>query len=166
MTSKVEAALGRDKIESFTLEQLAAEWQNNEHNKKAVHDEMMKQVVLQRLSQITGLINADCDRPSGTSDHGPISSVNWDEVYEVSANVMDLYTKEIDECLAELDRSYRRQYLWQEAAFTIDSHRGATRIGVAESWIVGKEGNLEFTRQELSTSARVIKKTLEELSRK
>ncbi|SCU90516.1 LAME_0E08900g1_1 [Lachancea meyersii CBS 8951] len=149
-----------------TLGNLAAELQKNDHHKHSVRAEMMNKEILQRLSHATGLIEADCKKSSTAADPAPISRLDWDELYEVSANVMDLYTKEVDTCLAELDRFYRKQYLWQEAAFTIDSHRGAARIGHAETWVVHKEMHLEYMRQELSSSARVIRRTLEELSRK
>ncbi|SCV04873.1 LANO_0G13300g1_1 [Lachancea nothofagi CBS 11611] len=164
--SRVDQSAGSLSRENCGLEHLAAEWQKNELNKKMVREDMMKQEVLQRLDRITESINADCRKTTVGSDHAPVSRLNWDELYETSANVMDLYTKEVDDCLAELDKFYRKQYLWQEAAFTIDSHRGAARIGVSESWVVNKETHLEYMRQELSSSARVIKKTLEELSRK
>ncbi|SCU97786.1 LAFA_0G13256g1_1 [Lachancea sp. 'fantastica'] len=150
----------------LSLETLAAEWQTKELDRHAIRAEMMKQEVLQKLSQATGLMDSECKETSTAADHAPINRLDWDELYETSANLMDLYTKEVDICLTELDSYYRKQYLWQEAAFTIDSHRGATRIGFAESWIASKETHLEYTRQELSSSARVIKRTLEDLSRK
>lgn len=59
---------------------------------------------------------------------------------------------------------WQKQYLWQESAFTIDSHRGASRIGVAEEWMKAKESHLEFMVQEFTKSAQVIKKTIEGLS--
>ncbi|CUS20177.1 LAQU0S01e00738g1_1 [Lachancea quebecensis] len=148
------------------LKQLAANWQNNGQHMKTIRAEMLKQDVLSRVDKITGLMNSDCKKANGTSEHEPVERLNWDEVYEVSANVMDLYTKDVDECLSELEKFYRKQYLWQEAAFTIDSHRGAARIGAAETWVIEKELHLESKRQELSSSAQIIKKTLEGLSRR
>ncbi|CEP61675.1 Gmc2p LALA0_S03e08262g [Lachancea lanzarotensis] len=150
----------------FSLETIAAEWQANEHSKHEMRAEMMKLEVLQRLGEATGLVNAECKKSSTAADHAPIKRLNWDDLYEISANLMDTYTKEVDICLTELDNFYKKQYLWQEAAFTMDSHRGATRIGLAERWIASKETHLEYMRQELSSSARVIKRTLEDLSRK
>ena len=72
---------------------------------------MMKQDVLNRMDKITGLMNADCKKASGAPEHEPVERLNWDELYEVSANVMDLYTKDVDECLSELEKFYRVRQL-------------------------------------------------------
>lgn len=93
--------------DTLDLEKLAANWNNNDQAKKSIRDEMMKQEVLTRLDKITMLMAADSKKSSATPDHAPVNRLNWDELYEISANVMDVYTKEVDECLAELDKFYR-----------------------------------------------------------
>lgn len=144
--------------ENFCLQSLAAEWQSEKFGK-----ETKTKVLQNEFLMAVKSINVQL-KESGNEKMG-IEWMNWDKLYEVSAEFMDLYSKEMEEILAELDEVYKKWFMWQEAAFTIDSHRGATRIGKAESWIKSKELHLKHTRNELDSSAKVIRTTIEDLSR-
>lgn len=60
----------------------------------------------------------------------------------------------------------QKQYLWQEAAFVLDSHRGALLFNRSKGWMDAKEKHLEYKRKELDRSAKVIKTTIERLTSK
>lgn len=96
----------RSEATSHNLHELAAEWQGNEYRDK-VRVEMLKQEVLQKVEQITCCLSADAKSPNAACDPKPVARLDWDELYEVSANVMDVYTKEVDDSLAALDKFYR-----------------------------------------------------------
>lgn len=59
---------------------------------------------------------------------------------------------------------FQKQYLWQEAAFVIDSNRGASYIGRAEEWIKLKENYLSHMRDDLKRSATEINATIERIN--
>ncbi|AAS52820.1 AER137Wp [Eremothecium gossypii ATCC 10895] len=144
--------VGRDK--------LAAEWIQPGYRAE-VQSKMLENQVLQRVREATDLIKSvKLER----NEEQPVVSMDWDQLYDVSSNIMEEFTKEMDEIVAELNQSFKKQLLWQEAAFTVDSHRGATRFGAAESWMKSKETHLEQKRRELNASARIIKSTLENLT--
>lgn len=143
-----------------TLKDLAAEWQTEKH-KNLSRDDITQNEVLSKIQEATQIIK-DCKQ----EDSDALQRMEWDSVYDLSANVMDEYTKSVDGILSQLDQLYRKQYLWQEAAFVMDSHRGATLIGRAEEWMRLKENHLEFKRGELERSANVIKSTIERLTYK
>lgn len=52
-------------------------------------------------------MNSPSDSSKVSSEHAPVERMNWDQLYEVSASAMDIYTKEVDDVLSELDRFYR-----------------------------------------------------------
>lgn len=60
----------------------------------------------------------------------------------------------------------KKQYLWQESVFLMDSQTGATVVGKAEEWMKLKEQHLERKCMELDRSANVIKCAIERLSNK
>ncbi|AQZ15640.1 GMC2 (YLR445W) [Zygosaccharomyces parabailii] len=151
-----------EKADSFSpaLQNLAAEWQTDEHKEQA-RQEIARNEVLAKIQEATKII-----KDAKQEDPGSLHRMEWDSVYDLSANVMDEYTKSVDGILSELNQLYRKQYLWQEAAFVKDSHRGATLIGRAEEWMRLKENHLEFKQAELASSANVIKTTIERLTKK
>lgn len=142
----------------IVLQDLAAKWQTEEHKKQAQVPIFQNEVLL-KMRDATRLLK-ECKG----EEPGSLKRLEWDSLYDVSANVMDEYTKSVDAVLAELDQLHRNQYLWQEAAFVMDSHRGATMIGKAEEWMKLKEQHLGFKRKELDRSANVIRKTIERLT--
>ncbi|CAH02146.1 Gmc2p [Kluyveromyces lactis] len=141
------------------LHKLAAEWQSDK-KKEEVQRQVLQNEFLKSVKEISKSL------VKNQNDKSPISQLNWDQMYDVSAELMDQYSKEMEQILAELDEVYKKHFMWQEAAFTIDSHRGATRIANAEMWMKSKEAYLQYTRKELDTSAKVIKTTIEDLSKR
>lgn len=123
-----------------------------------VTKDMSKEAVLIRFKEATDILQV-FDSKSGTKT----GSVNWDELYSFSANIMDEYTQEIDQLLKELDTLYKDQFIWQEAASTVDSRRAASQIAQAEEWIVQKEANIQHMNLEFLESADIIKKTIQGL---
>lgn len=140
---------------------LAAQWQSQNYINK-VQSEMLKDEILRRIIEATELAK---QVKNERTEESPIQIMDWDRLYEVSSNIMDSFTKEMDETINQLNQLYKKYLLWQEAAFTIDSHRGATRFGKAETWMRAKEANLEYKRKELNQSARVIIDTLKNLAK-
>ncbi|CAR26632.1 hypothetical protein ZYGR_0H04500 [Zygosaccharomyces rouxii] len=142
----------------IAVQDLAAEWRTKEYKKQSQLPICQNEVML-KMQEATRLLK-ECKG----EEPGTLQRMEWDSLYDVSANVMDEYTKNVDAVLAEMDQLYRKQYLWQEAAFVMDSHRGATMIGRAEEWMKLKEQHLGFRRKELDRSASVIRKTIERLT--
>lgn len=60
----------------------------------------------------------------------------------------------------------KKQYLWQESVFLIDSQTGASVIGKAEEWMKSKEQHLEYKGVQLDRSANAIKSAIERLTSK
>lgn len=142
----------------ISLQELAAEWQADKYRRQS-QSLISENEVMLKVQEVTKLL-----RDSKGEEPGSLQKMEWDSLYDVSANVMDEYTRSVDTVLAELDQLYRKQYLWQEAAFVMDSHRGATMIGRAEEWMKFKEQHLGYKRKELEKSASVIRKTVERLT--
>lgn len=142
----------------IAVQDLAAEWQSERYKKESQKPICQNEVML-KLQEATRLLK-ECKG----EEPGSLQRMEWDSLYDVSANVMDEYTRRVDAVLVEMEQLYRKQYLWQEAAFVMDSHRGATMIGRAEEWMKLKEQHLGFKRKELDRSANVIRKTIERLT--
>ncbi|KAL6946963.1 hypothetical protein ACO0QE_001819 [Hanseniaspora vineae] len=119
---------------------------------------MSKEAVLVRFKEATAILQ-DVESNNGSTT----GSVNWDELYSFSANIMDEYTHKIDQLLKKLDTLYKDQFIWQEAASTVDSRRAASKIAQAEEWIVQKEANIQHMNYEFLESADIIKKTIQSL---
>ncbi|CDO92235.1 unnamed protein product [Kluyveromyces dobzhanskii CBS 2104] len=143
----------------LSLMKLAAECQSDKKK-----DEVQRQVLQNEF--LKSVKDVGKSLKESHSANSASLQLNWDQMYEVSAELMDQYSKEMEEILSELDEVYKKQFMWQEAAFTIDSHRGATRIATSETWMKSKEKYLQYTRKELDNSAHVIKTTIEELSKR
>ncbi|AMD22079.1 HGL261Wp [Eremothecium sinecaudum] len=144
-----------------TAADLAAQWQNKESIDQ-IQNEMLEDEVLKRIVQATALIK---EVQKERNEESPVASMDWDRLYDISSHIMDSFTKEMDEMVCQLNNLYKKHVLWQEAAFTIDSHRGAMRFGKAESWMKAKEAHLEYKRKELNQSAKVITSALQSLSK-
>ncbi|KAI8391876.1 Hypothetical protein J6897_04745 [Nakaseomyces glabratus] len=128
-----------------------------------------KRDVLSRISEITSIMSQIAEESNGgNSDKCRINDgvyrLDWESVYEVGASIMDQYSATVDELLADLDKLYRKQYLWQDSAVLLDSFKGATIIGRLEKWTKLKEAQLEYKQNELVRSADEIKRALKRLS--
>lgn len=154
----VEEEFHKSETSNQDLKGLAAKWESTQH-KKEIQTQVLKNSFLKSVKEVSMCLK------NTANDKQMLESLNWDQMYEVSAELMDLYSKEMEQILAELDEVYKRWFMWQEAAFTIDSHRGAARIAKAETWVKSKESYLIHTRNELDNSGKVIKSTIEELSK-
>ena len=99
--------VGSDGPSRKTLINLAAEWQTEGH-KQQLQLELMKSEVLMRIKNATDLMvvteAVGSEKKEGSavetqihlSINDPLSTMSWNELYEVSANVMDEYTKDVD----------------------------------------------------------------------
>ncbi|EDO16096.1 hypothetical protein Kpol_1001p8 [Vanderwaltozyma polyspora DSM 70294] len=148
---------------------LGAKWQDEEY-KERVQKPVLAEDVLVRINDITEIMKSDSEETVNSSgrnnDEGDLDDrMDWDQLYEVSANIMDEYTKEVDIILSNLNKLSKSQYLWQEAAFVLDSHHGAMVFNRSKDWVNAKERHLDFKRKELDQSADVIKKTIERLTK-
>ncbi|KAH3900026.1 Gmc2p SCDLUD_004343 [Saccharomycodes ludwigii] len=139
---------------------LASEFVNSAEY-QLLKQEMLKQKVLCNLKESTGILQ----NASAIDVNGKLPKINWDDIYNMSANVMEIYTKEVDELLGEMDKLFKQQFIWQEAAFTTDSHRGAKRMSQVEKWICDKENYIEYIEYEFKESAATIKNVIESLSK-
>ncbi|QLL32423.1 hypothetical protein HG536_0C05920 [Torulaspora globosa] len=146
------------------LKDLAAQWQTKKFGDQ-VREKVLKDKVLVRIQEATSVIMDLAARQEGAvGEH--FDKMEWDSLYNYSANVMDEYTKNVDSILNQLDQLYRKQYLWQESVFLIDSQTGASVIGKAEEWMKLKEQHLEYKGVQLDRSANVIKSAIERLTSK
>lgn len=89
-----------------SLSELAAEFQNSKQLEE-MRIEILRSSILGRVKEATKLMNSPSDSSKASSEHAPVERMNWDQLYEVSASAMDIYTKEVDDVLSELDRFYR-----------------------------------------------------------
>ncbi|CCD27169.1 Gmc2p NDAI_0J02770 [Naumovozyma dairenensis CBS 421] len=159
--TKVDDSHGR----SSPLRELAAEWRTEKYIAK-VQKETIKSEVLCKIKETTELIKSfnSCNEKQNNSKGTVVEIFDWESLYDISSGIIDNYTSNVDSILNELDQLYRKQGVWQEAAFIMDSHRGAAAISKAEEWMTLKEDHLKHKSSELEKFAKDIGTTLERLS--
>lgn len=163
-SSQKQVSLKRSGVEVPRLSELAAEWQTKKYGEQ-IQDQVLKDKILIRIKEATALIKDSASKQEGVGgDH--VYRMEWDQLYDISANVMDEYTKNVDTILTQLDQLYRKLYLWQESVFLKDSQTGATVVGRAEEWMKLKEHQLDRKGAELDRSASAIKCAIERLTAK
>lgn len=112
----------------------------------------------QTLTKICEDSNTNC-----TSNNISVEKMEWETLHEVASNIMQDYTTKIDEIMTKINDLNRREMLWQESAFIMDSHIGIDQVGTAQEWITLKETYLEYKRRVLNESINEIKNTVARL---
>lgn len=98
-TSKVQAA------EVPNLKDLAAQWQTKRYGEQ-IRDNVLKDKVLVRIQEATNVIKDLATKQEGAAGEH-FEKMEWDSLYNYSANVMDEYTRNVDSILNQLDQLYR-----------------------------------------------------------
>lgn len=93
-------------VEVSSLRNLAAQWQTLEYGEQ-IKKTVLKDETLDRIRKATQLIMESTSKPDDTCGGGNIEKMEWDSLYDFSANVMDNYTKSVDSTLTQLDQLYR-----------------------------------------------------------
>lgn len=87
------------------LHDLAAEWQTKKFGDQ-IREKVLKDEVLLKIQEATAVIKDVTTRQEGgAGEH--VDRMEWDSLYNLSANVMDEYTKNVDSILSQLDQLYR-----------------------------------------------------------
>ncbi|CCF58571.1 hypothetical protein KAFR_0E04200 [Kazachstania africana CBS 2517] len=134
-------------------------WLNNAEFKKQVQDETVKKHgdVLKKLKQISDVFK-EC------SSENEKFEFDWDLVYDLSSNLIEEYTREVDSAFNELDSVNKEIGQWQEGGFVMDSHRGVIMMNESEAWLTMKEKYLARRQEELHRSAKEIRETVKRLT--
>lgn len=104
-SSQKQVSLKRSGVEVPRLSELAAEWQTKKYGEQ-IQDQVLKDKILIRIKEATALIKDSASKQEGVGgDH--VFRMEWDQLYDISANVMDEYTKNVDTILTQLDQLYR-----------------------------------------------------------
>lgn len=96
----------------MSLRDLAAEYKGK-GQEDDIKKQLMKEEILIRIQETTKLIHETSSKPvdesngGSNSESGHIEKMEWDSLYELSANVMDDYTRHVDSILADLDQLYQ-----------------------------------------------------------
>lgn len=111
--------VGRDK--------LAAEWIQPGYRAE-VQSKMLENQVLQRVREATDLIKSvKLER----NEEQPVVSMDWDQLYDVSSNIMEEFTKEMDEIVAELNQSFKVCSTMNTQGGRVTNAMGAEAIALA-----------------------------------
>lgn len=87
------------------LGELAAQWQTKKYGQQ-IRDQVLKDKILVRIKEATGLIQDSVTKQEATGGEH-VHKMEWDQLYDISANVMDEYTRNVDGILSQLDQLYR-----------------------------------------------------------
>lgn len=102
--AKVSCPNGRD-FEVVRLSDLAAQWQTKKYGQQ-IQEQVLKNSILVKIREATALIKDSATKQdSNSGDH--VCKMEWDQLYDISANIMDEYTKNVDRILNQLDQLYR-----------------------------------------------------------
>lgn len=93
-------------VEVSSLRNLAAQWQTMEYGEQ-IKKRVLKDETLDRIRKATQLIMESTSKLDDTCGDGNIDKMEWDSLYDFSANIMDNYTKSVDSTLTQLDQLYR-----------------------------------------------------------
>ncbi|CAI4047426.1 hypothetical protein N7582_004102 [Saccharomyces uvarum] len=149
-----------------SLFKLAAQWQLN-NPQENIQNHIMENEVLQRINEITGLIREsykDLSSQDGMMSKEPQEKLDWDLFCTVPVNIIEQYTKDMDDIFGKMERLSKQQRLWCESAFQIDVERCGDSILNAETWMKKKERHLEYKHVEMERSANEIKETIQRLT--
>lgn len=103
--SRPNRASGAQNVEVPNLKDLAAQWQTKKFDDQ-VKEKVLKDKVLVRIQEATSVIMDQAARQEGAAGEH-FDKMEWDSLYNYSANVMDEYTKSVDSILNQLDQLYR-----------------------------------------------------------
>lgn len=120
---------------------------------------------IEYINKMTKTLTKICEESSTncTSNNISVEKMEWEALHEVASNIMQEYTNKIDEIMAKINELNRREMLWQESAFIMDSHIGIDQVGNAQEWITLKETYLDYKRRVLNDSINEIKNTVARL---
>lgn len=95
-------------INGLSLESLAAQWKTKEEADK-VKKTILKEEILTRIQKATCIITESASKAVDdyADNSSRIEKMDWDSLYELSANVMDEYTRHVDSILTHLDQLYQ-----------------------------------------------------------
>lgn len=83
-------------VESIEFKKLAAQWQNEEYTERK-KNEVLKNEIMKRIKETTELIE---------KAEGKVEVFEWDQLYDLSSNIIEEYTKNVDSTLNRLDKLY------------------------------------------------------------
>ncbi|CAI4047217.1 Gmc2p SKDI_12G4730 [Saccharomyces kudriavzevii IFO 1802] len=149
-----------------SLFKLAAEWQIN-NPQESFQTHVLENEVLKRITEITGLIKEsykDLSNQDGMMSKELQEKMDWDLFCTVPVNIIEQYTKDMDEIFEKMEKLSKQQRLWCESAFQIDVERCGDSILNAETWMKKKERHLEYKHVEMERSANEIKETIQRLT--
>ncbi|CAI4647706.1 AAC_HP2_G0038830.mRNA.1.CDS.1 [Saccharomyces cerevisiae] len=149
-----------------SLFKLAAEWQIN-NPQETFQNHILENDVLKKINEITHLIREsykDLSSQDGMMSKQQQEKMDWDLFCTVAVNIIEQYTKDMDEIYEKMERLAKQQRLWCESAFQIDVERCGDSILNAETWMKKKERHLEYKNIEMERSANEIKETIQRLT--
>lgn len=89
-----------------SLFKLAAQWQLN-NPQENIQNHIMENEVLQRINEITGLIREsykDLSSQDGMMSKEPQEKLDWDLFCTVPVNIIEQYTKDMDDIFGKMER--------------------------------------------------------------
>lgn len=90
------------------LSEKASVWLEEQYQ-ATIRDRCLKNEVLQKITEITHIIEDYAEVKESESNDKEISNnrLDWDAFYEISSSIMDQYTHDIDGLLNDLDKLCR-----------------------------------------------------------